>query len=52
MKVLVLILILVLLSGCASAPVKGCGYARSNQKKMDRYKKHVRHQKAIHRIIR
>ena len=49
MKVWILIMV-VLLSGCA-APVKGCGYARSNQKKMERYRKHVVIKKWINRVI-
>lgn len=42
MKALILA-IAILFAGCAQAPVKGCGYARSQQKKLDRYHKHHRH---------
>lgn len=42
MKAMILV-IAILLAGCAAAPVKGCGYARSQQKKLDRYHRHHRH---------
>ena len=42
MKML-LLCITILLAGCAAAPAKGCGYARSQEKNLRKYHRQHKH---------
>ena len=42
MRILILS-IMMLITSCATAPAKGCGYARSQQKKLNKYHRQHRH---------
>ncbi len=46
MKATILSIIL-LITSCSTAPSKGCGYARSQEKKLRKYHKHHRHHSKI-----
>jgi hypothetical protein len=39
----ILITIIMLMTSCSTAPAKGCGYYRSQQKKLMKYHRHHKH---------
>ncbi len=43
MKAILLIVTILLVSCATNVPTKGCGYARSQQKKLNKYHRHHRH---------
>jgi len=39
----VILSIIMLITSCSTAPAKGCGYYRSQQKKITKYHRHHKH---------